>query len=804
MDQLISDVRYAVRLLSKSPLFAISSIAVLGLGIGASTAVFSVVDHVLLRPLAIEEANRVVTICETHESLRGACVASTPDVIDWQSHSRTLESFGAARTQVRTLRGSDRTRLINAGIATPGFLPALGIRAATGRLFGPADMPPGATGRVAVLTHEFWQSELGGASDVEGRTLTLSGEEFEVIGVLPPGVRVPRQDGADVWLPLPWDPAREEDRDWRGFRTVARLVPGTSIEQAQAELEVIQAQLAASYPETVEGWGVTVRPMLDFVVGGARQTLLLFLGAVGIVLLIVCVNMAGLLLARATGRSLEMVVRSALGARPRRLARQLLTESVVLAVLGGALGALLAVWGTDAFVALAPPGIPRIDEVSVDLRVLAFAFVVAAATGVVSGLAPVLSAGRIDLAQALREGRTFSTRRRAEHARRGLVVAELAMATMLLTGAGLLIRSFAGLLDWTPGFETEHVLTFQVFPPAGTYEEPDQVLALYRELEGRLAALPGVASVGTASAGPLFGGGDGAAPFLIEGRPGQDPAHLPSVLWFDASPGYFETLGVPLVEGRMFGEDDGASAEAVAVVNRAMARRYWPESSPLGEVLTMSELDATVRIVGVVGDVQPFDPDEVAQPEVYFSNRQRTRWATYFVLRTTTDPGALAGPATAAVQEVDPGIVPIRLQALPDLAATEVVRPRFEMLLVGLFAAIALVLAMVGVYGVIAYTVEQRRYEIGVRMALGAGRAHVVRWVVRDGLRLALLGGVLGLVGALAFGRVLGSMLYGVSPTDPLANGVMTAALMLAAIAASTIPAIRASRVDPLESLRQE
>ncbi len=804
MDQLISDLRYAARLLAKSPLFTLSSIAVLGIGIGASTAVFSVVDHVLLRPLALRDADRIVTVCEIHESLRGACIASTPNVLDWQAGSGTLDTIGAARVEARTLRTADRAALINVGIATPGFLPALGLGASPGRLFGEADMPPGASGHVAVLTHAFWQSEMGGVSDVLGRTVSLDGEDHQVIGVLPPGALIPGMPAADMWIPLPWDPATEEYRDWRGFRTAARLAPGARIEQAQAELEVLQSQLAASYPGIVSGWGVRVRPMQDLIVGGARPTLLMFLGAVGIVLLIVCVNMAGLLLARSSRRGLEMVVRSALGARPRRLARQLLTESLLLSVLGGVVGTLLAVWGTRVFVSLAPAGIPRIDEVSVDLRVLGFAFVVAAGTGLLSGLAPVISAKRLDLVHALREGRMRSSGQAADRARRGLVVAELALAMVLLGGAGLLIRSFTGLLDWRPGFETGHLLTFQVFPAREKYDDQERLLALYREAEVRLAALPGVASVGTASAGPLFGGGDGAASFLIEGRPDQDVTNAPSALWFDVGPGYFETLGVPLVEGRPIDERDGRGSEPVALINETMAGRFWPGASPLGATVTLPELDATVRIIGVVGDVRPFDPGSSTEPELYVSNRQRTRGATYFALRTTLDPGTLAGPVTAAIQELDVDLVPLRLRALPELAAAEVIRPRFNMLLVGLFAVIALVLAMVGVYGVIAYTVEQRRYEIGIRMALGAERTRVVRWIIREGLVMVLIGVALGLVGALAFGRFLGSMLYGVSPTDPVSIGGMVAALVLAGLAASAIPAIRASRVDPLASLRQE
>ncbi len=803
LDALIQDVRYGVRGIRANPLFTLSLVATLGLGIGASTAIFSVVDHILFRPLDLRDADRVVTLCETHESLRGACIASTPNVADWASRSRTLEEVGAARTGARTLWAGEGAQLVTVGIATPGFLRALGLTAALGRTFAEADMPHLGAAPVAMLTDEFWRLEFAGDPEVVGRTISLDGEDHIVIGVMSTR-EVPRLERARIWLPLPWDPATEANRQWRGFRTAARLAPAARPEEAEAELEVIQASLAAAYPDAVEGWGVSVRPMHEHVVGSVRPMLLLFLVGVAVVLIIVCVNMAGLLVARAISRHREMVVRTALGAGRGRITRQLLTETGLLAVLGGVAGALMALWGTRTLVALAPPGIPRIDEVTVDLRVLGFAFLMAAVSGVLFGVPPALRAGRLKVADVLRDGRGRPSGRSGNRLRRVLVAAQLALALMLVAGAGLLMKSFAGLLDWQPGFETERVLTFQVFPPQGSYENVEQILALYVELERQLSELPGVESVGTASAGPLFGGGDGATPFLVGGGADEDVRDAPSVAWYDVGPTYFETLGMPVLAGRGLNEFDGPSGRSVALINDAMARRYWPESTPLGSLLTLPNLDATVEIVGVVDDIDPFLPGVSAEPELYFSNRQRTRGATYFVVRTEIAPERLAAAVTDVVQGVNPDMVPVRLQPLNDLVAAQLVGPRFNMILVGLFALVALVLGAVGIYGVIAYAVEAQWREIGIRMALGAPRTRIVRRVFGEGLLLVGIGVGVGAAGALMFTRLMSGLLYGVSPTDPLSFAATAAVMVVVGLAACAAPAVRASRLDPMQALRRE
>jgi putative ABC transport system permease protein len=522
------------------------------------------------------------------------------------------------------------------------------------------------------------------------------------------------------------------------------------------------------------------------------------------VLLIVSVNVASLLLAHATSREREFVVRTALGATRSSLARQLLVESGVLAGLGGLGGIVVGFWATDAFLHLAPGGIPRIDEVHVDARILAFAVLATGVAGIVFGLAPLARLWSMNVATRLRESHRLAGGWETQRARRVLVVAQLTLAMMLLVGAGLLLKSFAGLLAWQPGFETSHVLTFQLFPGFARYSDRDQVLTLYRQVETDLAALPGVQAVGTASAGPLFGGGDGTTPFQIEGQPAVSLDEAPTVAWYDVSPNYFSTIGVPLEAGRPLSETDRRGSVPVAMVNATFARKFWPDGSPIGERITLPNLDHTVEIVGVVGDIQPFNPGERPEPEIYFSNRQWTRWATYFVLRTDIAPTTLAGPVGATLATIDPELVPSRVMTLPQLAARERVGPRFNLALVGLFAIVALVLAAVGTYGVLAYTVALRRHEIGIRMALGADGSRIVRWIGTEGVKIIGLGTVLGVVAAMALTRFLEGMLQGVATTDALAYAGPAVLLIAAGAVACLVPAMRATRIQPTEAIRED
>ncbi len=804
MDRLSTEIRLAFRLLARRPTFTAVVILVMSLGIGTSTAVFTVVDHVLFRPLDLPDSERMVAVCQTHPQGEQWCGASPTNAHDWESRSRTLSAVGIGRAENAALRTDQGARNITIGIATAGFLQAMGVHPELGRLLVSDDVPPHGPGNVAVLTYEFWQNEFGGDPAMMGQTVTLEEHPYEIIGVLPDGAKVPRLDFAQVWLPVPFDPADESRRDWRGFRAWARLAPGVRLEEAQRELEAIQRSLVEEHPEVLAGSGVEVRRMREYLVANARTTLLVFAGVVFVVLLIVSVNVASLLLAHATSRDREFVVRAALGATRSSLAKQLLVESGVLAALGGLGGITVGFWSTRAFLYLAPAGIPRIDEVRIDARILVFALAATGVASIVFGLAPLARLWSMNVAARLREGHRQSGGWGTQRARRLLVVAQLTLAMMLLVGAGLLFRSFTGLLEWRPGFETAHVLTFQVFPGTGRYPDRDELLALYRRAETELTAIPGVQAVGTTSAGPLFGGGDGSTPFHIDGRPVLPLDQAPTVAWYDVGPGYFEAIGIPLLAGRAFTETDERGATPVALVNATFAQRLWSDGSPVGAHVTLPNLDYAVEVVGVVGDIQPFNPGENAEPEIYFSNRQFTRWATYFVLRTEIDPTALVAPATTTLATIDPELVPSRVSTLEQLAARQRVAPRFNLALVGVFALVALVLGAVGTYGVLAYTVALRRHEIGIRMALGADGRRIVRWITAEGAKIIAIGMALGLIGAVALARLLEGMLYGVAPTDPFAYAGPVALLVATGSIACLVPALRATTIEPTEAMRGE
>jgi len=805
LDSLRLDLRQALRQLIRYPAYSVPAILILAIGIGASVAVFSLVDHILLRPLPIPHAERVVTICETSARSSDYCSVSTPNLVDWGRGSRSFEAIGAARTEAMALRTAGGAVGVNVGIAMPGFLRALGVQVAHGRMLTEADGPPSGDGGVVVVSDEFWRTQLGQRSDALGRQITLDGKPYTVVGVLAPRTDIPRLGHARLWVPLPWDPSTPANRDWRGFVAAARLAPGVSAAQAQTELRSRESALATSYPEALRGWSVDVHGMRDYLVRGARTELLAFLAAVALVLLLVCANVSGLVLAHATAREREIAVRSALGAGRGRLVSQLLAESCLLSGLGGAAGALLAVWGVRAVRALAPAGIPRLSEVTVDGRMLLLAGLLALASGVVVGLVPALRIGRPMLGEVFRAGRGAAGGRHTRRTRRLLVTGQLALALVLVASAGLLLRSFANLLDWRPGFDTDHLLTFWTYASPDKYPESPDVLAVYRRIGAALAAEPGVRGVGTVSAGPLFGGGDGLTPFMVAGR-GWTRDKAPGVAWYDAGPGYFTTLGLPLLSGRSFEESDDARSPTVAVINRAMARKYWPNRNPVGASVSLPELDGapTARVVGIVADVRPFLPDGSPRPEIYLSNRQRTRWATYFLIRTQGDPMALAPAVRRILAGIDPDLEASHLGTMGDHIGRQLVEPRFEMALVSVFAVIALLLGMIGVYGVMAYATRARAGEIGVRIALGAPPAGVVRWVLLDASHMIVAGSLLGIGGALLFARLLGSEIHGVSGHDPAAFLGAVALLGLGALAASLRPALRASRVDPMAVLRSE
>lgn len=802
MHALFIDLRFAIRQLTRHPGFTFLALLALALGTGAATSIFSIVDGVLLRPLPFPAADRLVALCETHPTIEGYCSSSPPDVEDWAARSRTLVSFGLGRTQSMKLSSEGRAGVgVGAGIVTPGLFQTLGVRAAMGRLFTAADLEP-ATDHVAVLSDELWRAQFSADRAVLGSAIRLDGESFTVIGVLPPDTRVPTLEGPGLWLPLPFSPRAEENRRWRGFATIARLAPGVSIAAAQGELRGFQRDLANQYPATNRGWSVRVDPLLDHVVGGARTTLLVFLGAVAILLLVAVSNVVNLLVARGASREREFAVRAALGAGPRRLFRLLATESGLLALLGGGAGILVAAWGTDALLALMPSGLPRASNVHLDARVLAFALLLTVLTAVLTGALPAWHASRLDLAEAMKEGHQPRAWRRTLGMRGGLIVAEVAFAFVLAVGAGLLARSYAALQHWDPGFEPRGILTFWTYASTGTYA---QVPGRFARVEDELRHLPGVTAAGMTSAGPLFGGGDGAMEFTVAGEV-AGPAGPVVASWYDMSPGYLSTLGIALRHGRLFTAADRDGAPRVAIINDALAHRWFAGRDPVGLRLLMKNRTDPIEIVGVVADVPPFVPGEAATPEIYWPYAQDARWASYFVLRTApgTDPLALAKVVETRLRALDPDLAPLHTATVEDLIAGQLRRPRFNMLLIGVFAVIAISLTLVGVYGVIAASVAGRMREMGVRLALGATGKGVVVMVLREGLWLAGAGMLLGAVVAAGASRLARSLLVGVGPADPLTYAGMAVILGCAAAAACLVPAWRAGRVDPMSALRAD
>ena len=797
---LLQDLRYAIRGLLRSPGFSLVAVLTLALGIGANTAIFSVVDGILLRPLPLSESHRLVALCETNPSIAAFCIGSPANVEDWDEQASAIEDFGLGRQWSFTLRGDNGIEGVSGGIATPGMFNVLRLTPAMGRLLQRSDLEPG-NNHVVVLSHAMWQTRFGADPTAVGKPVLLDGESYEIVGVLAAGAQVPRLEGVELWAPLHFHPREERHRAWRGFMVYGRLAAGATMHGAREEMNVLAARLGELYPETNEGWGITVTPLRDRIVGSVRPTLLVFLAAVGFVLLIGCANVANLLLVRGASRRRELAVRTALGARRFRLVRLLLAEALVLSVLGGLAGVILSVAALNVFTSLAPAGIPRLEEVAVDGRVLAFALVLSVATTVVFGLVPSLQSTSVDLNQALKEGGRGTAGRSRVGVRGILVVSEVALALMLLVGAGLLTRSFAGLLNWDPGFDRENLLTVWLLTASPRFESGEQVVALHTQAAEEVASLPSVIAVGQTSAGPLFGGLE-TDEFLIGGRPEPEPGERPVARWYDVGPNYFSTLGIPLLAGRFFTADDVREAPQVAIINEALADRFLSEEDPIGGQLSI--YGSTKTIVGVVGNVASFKTGEPVNPEIYWPQMQAPRLATYLLIRTTTDPASLIRPIRDRLRALDPDMRVSRFTTMDGHIGQQLVRPRFNMLLIGIFASVALILASIGIYGVVSYSVTMRTREMGIRMALGARRFDIVRSVVGQGMVPATLGIGIGLAGAFGVTRLLTSMLVGVEPTDGLTFLSVPVFLAVVAAFACYVPATRATRVEASVTLREE
>jgi putative ABC transport system permease protein len=802
MHTLWQDLRYAVRSLGRSPGFAFAAIATLAIGIGANTAIFSVVHGVLLRPLPFGQPERLVAVWGHHVAI-GRETASLPDFLDWRRESRAVEDMAAFANTRYNLAGDGEPEVVRGAVATANLLPLLGLAPAVGRGFTVDEERAGAA-RVVMLSDGYWRRRFGARPDVLGRSLSLSGVPHTVVGVAPPALRL--QQAVDVWAPLVTDTTLGRRNDF--LTVIGRLRAGATLAQAQEELSTIGRRLAAQYPASNAGWGVELLGLQEQVVGGIRPALLVFMGAVALVLLIACANVANLMLARVTAREREVTIRTALGASRARLARQLLTESAAVALAGGTAGLLLAVWGVQALRTLGPGTIPRSEEVGIDPVALGFALGLSLLTGFLFGLLPALRVlGRDPHAGLQASGRGSTGGSGVRTTRGALVLAEVALAFMLLVGAALLLRSFNRLQQVDPGFTGEGILTARLALPRNGYAEPERRLAFAERLMERLRATPGVRSAALASDPPL-GGSARYWSFSVEGVEPPPAEVVQDAVVSAAGPGYFETVGIPLVEGRLITHADRSDAPAVAVVGQALARRYWPDRSPLGARITFGDPADTAStwatIVGVVGDVRQESLAEPPYPQVYLPFAQLPVRSVVIAARGPLEPLALLPGLKAAVAELDPGLPLSEVATLDQMVTATLARPRVNAALLGGFALVALALAAVGIYGVIAYGVIQRTRELGIRMALGAGSDQLLRLVVRQGMAPVLAGVALGAAGALAAGRLLRSLLFGVGAADPLTFALVTGFLLAVALLASYLPARRAAGADPMVALRNE
>ena len=799
MKSVLDDLRYAARVLRNTPTFTFVAVLTLALGIGANTAIFTVVDGVLLRPLPYRDASQLVMVFVDLTGRGGPAREWTgpANQADWTTRTQVFQDVATIRGWSATLTGGDLPESFDGEQTTFQYFDALGVTPELGRLFTRADDIPNAP-RVVVLSHRVWRDRFGSDPGVIGRMVNVSGEPHEIIGVLPASFHPVQVADAALWRPLRWN-LTNPPRDVAFAHTIARLAPGVTLDRARAELKVLAQQLEREHPATDHGKGINPIPLRDAVIGNVRTPLLLLLGAVGFVLLIACVNIANLLLARASSRVRELAVRRALGADRRRILAQMLTESLLLAAAGGVLGLLAGVWGVSALKAIAPAGTPRLDDVSLDPRVLLFVAAITIGTGLLFGIVPALHASRDEMAPALKEGGRGQLGDGGSRARRALIVAELALALMLLVGGGLLLRTFAALQQTDLGFNPDRVLTGFVLPPAAKYKTPAERSAFYDRLLERVSALPGVTIGSLSSVIPQ--GGDSDTDFVIEGRPRAERSDQALITWYrDVSATYFSAMQIPLRRGRLFAAGESAPA---AVVNETFARRYFPGEEAIGKRLGFGD-DRWFTIVGIVGDVKVRGPREPARVEAYVPYWQQPEAGTNVVLKTAIDPASLIEPLKRAVKEVDPSVAVASPETMDGLIGEANSAPRFYAMMVATFAGLALVLAAVGIYGVMSYSVAQRRAEIGVRLALGAGERQIFSLVLGDSLKLTLIGLVIGTAAALAVSRSMQSLLFGVRQTDPLTYGLTAVALVLVAIGASYVPARRAMRTDPLTALRSE
>jgi putative ABC transport system permease protein len=814
METLLQDIRFGLRMLLKSPSLSIVATIALALGIGANTAIFSVVNAVLLRPLPYAHPESLFAVYETNLQRGGVRGShSYPNFFDLRSQTTTFERIGAYHNSDFIMTGRGEPARLQGSVVTADVLQLLGVAPILGRTFLPDEDKPTETGRVVVLSQQLFQKRFGSDPSIVGQNITLDGNSYTVIGVMPAAFEFPIQnEPVELWTTISDDASGKEPitqaRGAHFLRAIGRLKPGTNLEQAQSDLNAIASRLEQQYPDTNTKRGLRLEPALAALVGDIRPALLILLGAVACVLLIACANVANLLLARATSRHKEMAVRAALGASRIRVIRQLLTESVLLSLLGGAVGLLLAVWWSDLLIALGREDIPRAIHVGIDWRVLGFTLGVSLLTGLIFGLVPAFHSSKTELVESLKEGgRGTSEGARRHRMRNALAIGELAVAVILLVAAGLLIKSLWRLQHVKTGLEPENVLTFNVAVPETRYEWEQQV-RFFTDLKTRLESSPGIQSASSILPLPL-NGDRFVISFQIDGRPVARKDE-PSAEFFSCGVGFFKTMGIPIIKGRDFDERDKHGSTPVIIISEEFARQFFPNEDPIGKrvkpgISTIEDEETTMReIIGVVGDIRNIDLSTPPKPAYYMPQTQMPFSQMVMVAKTANDPHTVVSGATKEVAAMDADVPVFSVKTMPEFLSASVATPRFSTTLLSIFAAVALVLTVVGLYGVMSYSVAQRTNEIGIRLALGAQPRDVLLMIVKQGSRLILFGLAIGLLGAYALTRLIASLLFGVTAKDPLTFAAVALLLALIALLACYVPALRATRVDPMEALRCE
>jgi putative ABC transport system permease protein len=801
MDTLIKDLRYGVRSFLKRPGFLVIAISTLALGIGATTAMFTVVNSVLLRPLRFPEPERIVLFqgVNPRQGITDSNM-SLPDIADWQKQSQSFEQIAAFFGGGVFISTGDEVERVRATAVTSEFFPLFKTNAISGRVLQADDMPEGRETAV-VISHALWQRRFGGTADVVNRKITLNGEPATIVGIMPADFNQPRD--TEVWTPLPLNPA-EEARENRMLEVVTRLKPGVSMSQAQTEMDTINQRLAQTYVDTNTGWSVRLTELRESMVGELRTSLLILLGAVAFVLLIACANVANLLLARAAYRQKEIALRTALGASRLRVVRQLLTESVLLSLVSGIAGLALSLWFIKLLVAITPPNTPRFSEIGINWQVFAFTFAVTVLAGILFGLVPALQTSRPNLNETLKD----SGQRGSETGGRNrvgsfLIVSEIALSFILLAGAGLMIKSFLHLREINPGFNADNVLTMRLTLPPGKYKQGEPRAQIYQQLVDRVKQTPGVQSAALVLSLPLGGDSFNVGRSVIrEGRP-MTADEQTNALHLPVSPDYFQTLQIPLKAGRTFTDQDAFNSTKVVIVNETMARALWPNENPIGRRFTVWRDEKFPReVVGVVGDTKS-SLDKEPEQQMYVPYAQDANWGSLsLAVRTAGEPTALAGSVREAIRAVDKAVPNYNLKTMNDVISTSAAPRRIPMLLMSAFAGVAMLLAMLGIYGVTSYYVTQRTHEIGVRMALGAQIVDVLKLVLRRAMWLAVIGIGIGVAGAVAVTRYLTSLLFGVKPIDTVTFVAVAVVLAVVVFVACMVPALRAAKIDPLEALR--